>query len=175
MMLMFTELIFEGLWSVTVSGKNVCWNWPARISINLQGLCSLDCGPLKDLHSLFLFLSLFTLCLHFSWRIYNVFHFTFVTTCNLFHIKRIHNSLVRYIIIIRCVCVDSVVNHGYRVIILYTLQLFSFPESIYLTNHLIMPMKIWSELRSQSEYVFSTAVQWNLINWMRSFINNLKN
>lgn len=42
MMLILTELIFEGLWSVTVSGKKVCWNWPARISINLQGLCSLD-------------------------------------------------------------------------------------------------------------------------------------
>lgn len=143
-MLMFTELIFEGVWSVTV-----CWNWPARISINVQGLCSLDCGPLKDLHSLFLFLSLFTLCLHFSWRIY-VFHFTFVTTCNLFNIKRIHNSLVWYIIIIiHYVCVDSVVNHGvqsYNSIYFATLQLprkHLFNKS---SNHAYENM-----VRSQSE------------------------
>lgn len=117
---------------------------------------------LKSLHSLFLFLSLFTLCLHFSWRIYNVFHFTFVTTCKLFHIKHIRNSQVWYIII-RCVCMESVDNHGYRLIIICTLQLFSFPESIYLTKSILFN-RLWIENQ------FSAAIQVNLINWMHSFI-----
>lgn len=105
-----------------------------------------------------------TLCLLFSWRIYNVFHFSFVTTGKLFHIKHI---VIYFSVICNnnkcCVLVDSAVKHSYKPIILWPLQLFIFHRK-HLFNQYVIYSCLW-KYHQKSKLCSDLNNSWCLRPW----------
>ncbi len=137
---------------------NICLTWPSRISINLQGLCSLDCGLLKCLHSLLLFISLsHAPCLMKVLQKVSTFHLSLLVSC--FTLSTCLISLLCYVIIICCIWVESVVNHSYKPIILWPLQMFIFSRKHLFNQRNLIYSCYESIVRISTIIVFSADIQ----------------